>query len=143
MPPSTTPHMPGTSASSAPFITWQVEVPMMATILPGATGPAAGTVTCASTLPTATAMPRGKPASAAAERGDRVGELVLGERGEARVQRGQVLPGGITAVLVDALVPGRARVPGLGAAQPPDDPVGSLDPPVGPLVDLRVLIQQL
>jgi hypothetical protein len=29
---------------------------MIATILPGATGPAAGTVTCASTLPTATAI---------------------------------------------------------------------------------------
>ena len=66
MPPSTAPHMPGTSASSAPFITWQVEVPMIATILPGATGPAAGTVTCASTLPMATAMPSGSPVSAAA-----------------------------------------------------------------------------
>ena len=66
MPPSTTPHMPGTSASSMPFITWQVEVPMIATILPGATGPAAGTVTCASTLPMATAMPSGSPVSAAA-----------------------------------------------------------------------------
>ena len=66
MPPSTTPHMPGTSASVAEFITWQVEVPMIATILPGATGPAAGTVTCASTLPMATAIPSGKPVSAAA-----------------------------------------------------------------------------
>ena len=34
MPPSTTPHMPGTSRSTSPFITWQVEVPMIATIWP-------------------------------------------------------------------------------------------------------------
>ena len=66
MPPSTAPHMPGTSASSVPFTMWQVEVPMMATILPGTTGPAAGTVTCASTLPTATAISSGSPVSAAA-----------------------------------------------------------------------------
>ncbi len=39
---------------------------MIATILPGATGPAAGTVTCASTFPTATAMPAGSPVRAAA-----------------------------------------------------------------------------
>src|SRR5712692_3593368 len=51
MPPSTTPHMPGTSASSAPFTTWQVEVPMIATILPGPIAPGKmvaimGTSTC-------------------------------------------------------------------------------------------------
>ena len=39
---------------------------MIATILPAVTGPAAGKVTCASTLPTATAMPAGKPHAAAA-----------------------------------------------------------------------------
>jgi hypothetical protein len=66
MPPSTTPHMPGTSARVAPFITWQVEVPMMATIWPGAMAFAAGGVTCASTLPTATAMPAGRPVQPAA-----------------------------------------------------------------------------
>ena len=32
MPPSTTPHMPGTSTSASWLITWQVEVPMIATI---------------------------------------------------------------------------------------------------------------
>ena len=153
MPPSTTPHMPGTSASSAPFITWQVEVPMIATILPAATGPAAGTVTCASTLPTATAMPAGSPVSAAAagvqlagaaaERGNGVGELVVGEAGEARVQRGQEVARRVMTVLENALVPGRARVPGLGPAQLPDDPVGGLDPPVGALVQLEILLQQL
>ena len=66
MPPSTTPHMPGTSASRVPFITWQVDVPMIATICPGAIAAAAGGVTCASTLPTATAIPSGKPVHRAA-----------------------------------------------------------------------------
>ncbi len=66
MPPSTTPHMPGTSRRSAPLSTWQVEVPMIATIWPGSTAFAAGAVTCASTLPTATAMPSGSPVHAAA-----------------------------------------------------------------------------
>ena len=66
MPPSTTPHMPGTSARLLAFITWQVEVPMMATIWPGAMALAAGGVTCASTFPTATAMPSGSPVQPAA-----------------------------------------------------------------------------
>ena len=66
MPPSTTPHMPGTSARRSAFITWHVEVPMMATIWPGSTAPVAGAVTCASTLPTQTAMPSGRPVHAAA-----------------------------------------------------------------------------
>src|ERR1700735_5367648 len=66
IPPSTAPHMPGTSAGPGPFITWQVEVPMIATIWPGAIAFAAGGVTCASTLPTATAMPSGRAVQAAA-----------------------------------------------------------------------------
>ena len=66
MPPSTTPHMPGTSASFPAFITWQVEVPMMSTIWPSSMAFPAGGVTCASTLPTATAMPSGSPVHAAA-----------------------------------------------------------------------------
>ena len=32
MPPSTTPHMPGTSTSVAPFMTWHVEVPITASM---------------------------------------------------------------------------------------------------------------
>ena len=47
-------------------MTWQVDVPMMATIWPGSTAPAAGAVTCASTFPTATAMPSGSPVHSAA-----------------------------------------------------------------------------
>ena len=73
IPPSTTPHIPGTSRSSAPFITWHVDVPMIATICPGATARAAGAVTWASTLPTATAMPSGSPRWAAISGGQRPG----------------------------------------------------------------------
>ena len=74
---------------------------------------------------------------------DRVGELVRREAGEPRVERGQELRRRVVPVLVDALVPGGAGVPGLGAAQLPDDPVGGLDPAVRAAVDLRVLLQQL
>ncbi len=126
---------------------------MMSTIWPGSMAFPAGGVTCASTLPTATAMPSGQPgpgrgaggerAGPRAQRGDRVLQLVLGEAGEPWVQRGEVLPGGVVAVLADALVPGGAGVARLGAAQLPDDPVGRLDPALGPLVDLRVLVQHL
>ena len=58
--------MPGTSRRVSPFITWQVEVPMMATIWPAPMASAAGAVTWASTLPTATGMPAGRPVHAAA-----------------------------------------------------------------------------
>ena len=66
IPPSTTPHIPGTSANFSETITWQVDVPMIATICPGFTALAAADVTCASTLPTATAMPSGRPVQLAA-----------------------------------------------------------------------------
>ena len=66
MPPSTTPHMPATSPRPTAFITWQVDVPMIATIWPGSIAWAAGTVTWASTLPTATAIPSGSPVNSAA-----------------------------------------------------------------------------
>ncbi len=66
IPPSTTPHMPGTSVRRSPSSMWHVDVPMIATSRPGSTTPAAGTVTCASTLATATAMPAGRPIQPAA-----------------------------------------------------------------------------
>ena len=94
IPPSTTPHMPGTSRSASPFITWQVEVPMIATICPGSMACAAGAVTCASTLPTATAMPVGQPgplggarreaAGAVAELAERVLQLLGDEAARSR-----------------------------------------------------------
>ena len=58
--------MPGTSASSSPFMMWQVEVPMTMSIWPGSIARAAGAVTWASTLPTATAIPSGSPVQPAA-----------------------------------------------------------------------------
>ena len=85
----------------------------------------------------------GERARPAAERGYGVGQLVVGEPGEIGMQGGQELARRIMPVLPDALVPGGARVPGLGAGQLPDDPVGGLDPPVGEPVDVRVLLQQL
>jgi hypothetical protein len=66
MPPATTPHIPGTSASRSDDITWQVDVPMIATIWPGRVASAAAAVTWASTLPAATAIPSGRPVQAAA-----------------------------------------------------------------------------
>jgi len=56
---------------------------MIATILPGATGPAAGTVTCASTLPIATAIPGGSAVSAAASGVSRPARPPSGEIGWA------------------------------------------------------------
>jgi hypothetical protein len=85
----------------------------------------------------------GQAARPGPQRRDRMGQLVLGEAGETGVQRGEEVRRRVVAVLVDALVPGRAGVAGLGAAQLPDDPVGRLDPAVRLLVDVRVLLQQL
>jgi len=45
---------------------WQMLVPMIMTMIPGSVTRAAGTVTCASTLATATAMPGFRPIQAAA-----------------------------------------------------------------------------
>ena len=126
---------------------------MIASIWPGSTARAAGAVTCASTLPTATAIPAGRPVQAAAsavrvpaacaELADPVRELALGEVGEVRVERGQELAARVAPVLVDPLVAGRARVADVGPGQLPDDPVGRLDPVVHPPVDLGVLLEQL
>ena len=126
---------------------------MIATIWPGAIACAAGAVTCASTLPIATAIPSCSPVQAAAsavrpparapsgESG--MLELVVDEAREARVQRAQVLAARVGAVLVDALVARRADVAGLLAAELPDDPVGGLDPAVDRRVDLGVLLEHL
>jgi hypothetical protein len=126
---------------------------MIATSWPGSIEAAAGAVTCASTLPTATAMPSGRPVQAAAsggqpagqgaQLGDRLLDLVGEEAGEVRVQRRQVVRRRVGAVLADRLVARRAGVAHVGAAQLPDDPVGRLDPVVHPVVDLAVLLEQL
>ncbi len=66
MPSSTTPHIPGTSCSLSPRSMWHVDVPIMASILPGDVIPTAGIDTWASTLATATAVPSLSPVSMAA-----------------------------------------------------------------------------
>ena len=126
---------------------------MMASIWPASMARAAGAVTWASTLPTATAIPAGSPVHAAASRGeaagavaeppDRVVELELREAGEVGVQGALEVGRRVGAVLPDALVPGGAGVADVLAAELPDDPVGRLDPVVHALVDLRVLFEQL
>ncbi len=125
----------------------------MATIWPGPAAFAAGGVTCASTLPTATAMPWGRPVQAAASAVSEPARAPSGtmswlslvcaksaKRGSSRARNScrRVL-----AVLVDALVAGGAGVPGLGAGELPDDPVGGLHPALGAGVDLGVLFQEL
>ena len=85
----------------------------------------------------------GQRACPGPERGNGVGQLVVGETREIRVERREELPRWVMAVLPDALVPGGAGVAGLRPAQLPDDPVGGLDPALRPPVDLRVFLQQL
>src|SRR3954449_4454691 len=173
--------MPGTSAGCSPLMMWHVEVPMTSSSWPGSIARAAGAVTCASTLPAATAMPSGRPVTSAARAGRpptrepsptssggshrqagplgrarsqtadagaqldqrRPLHLVLGERGEALVERGEELAIRERAVLVDRLVSGGAEVARLLAAELPDDPVGALDPALHALVELRVLLEDL
>ena len=64
IPSSTTPHIPSTTAGSSPSTMWQVQVPMIATIVPGSVTVAAGTDTWASTLATATGGPGRQPGPA-------------------------------------------------------------------------------
>ena len=85
----------------------------------------------------------GQRAGQGSERQHRMLQLVRGEAGEPRIKRGEELAGRVAAVLPDALVPRRARVPRLSPGQLPDDPVGCLDPPVGAGVDTGILVQQL
>ena len=154
MPPSTTPHMPGTSVRRSPRSMWQVDVPMIATSRPGSTTPAAGTVTCASTLATATAIPAGRPIQPAASAvrsparppsGGEIASSAWRRRriGEARVERAEVVTRRVGAVLVVRLVAGGAGVARLDAAHAPDDPVGRLDQPIGGAIDLGRLLEDL
>ena len=114
---------------------------------------AAGTVTCASTLPTAprcppaarstppparTARPRGRRGARAGARACRATN-----RANAGLSAAQELGGGVRAVLVDALVARGARVADVGAGELPDDPVGRLDPVPHRRVDGGRLLQHL
>ena len=84
----------------------------------------------------------GQRAGARAERGER--HLELGDEvREALVERAQVVLRRPAAVLVDALVAGRADGPDLAAAELPHDPVRALDPALGAVVDLGILVEHL
>ena len=134
-------------------MTWHVDVPMIATICPGATARAAGAVTWASTLPTATAMPSGRPrwaAISAVNDPARPPSRPIGwsslsvtksaKPGSSSARKSLL---GYCAVLEDALVAGAAGVAHVLAAQLPDDPVGGLDPAFHRRVDLGVAVEQL
>ena len=86
---------------------------------------------------------RGQRASPRAQGQDRMLQLVGRKASEPLIKRGQELARRVAAVLPDPLVPGRGGVACLAAGQLPDDPVGGLDPALGLLVDLRILVQQL
>ena len=125
----------------------------MATIWPGSVARAAGAVTWASTLPTATRVPTGSPVTAAAASVSRPAtspswpispaSFSSAKSGEARVERRQEVAVGIATVLVDPLVAGGARVADVAAGQLPHDPVRRLDEAVRAGVELGVLLQQL
>ena len=126
----------------------------MMTIRPGSTTVEAGTATCASTLATATAVPGlqtcplrglgGQTAGLAAERRDVARQLLVHDVLQPRIERGEVgVAWEALAFRPEALVAGRTRVARLVARQLPDHPVGGLDQPIGGLVDLRRLVQDL
>src|SRR5665648_943141 len=83
------------------------------------------------------------PTGRLAQLADRVLDLGGHEVGEVGVEGGEELPGGVVAVLQDALVAGGAGVADVDAAELPDDPVRCLDPVLGRLVDRWVLLEQL
>ena len=86
----------------------------------------------------------GQRAGPAAELGQRHAvELGLGEVGEGRVERLEVVRRRVVPVLINPLIAGRAGVSRLRPAELPDDPVGRLDPPLGPVVGVWVLFEQL
>ena len=67
----------------------------------------------------------------------------VGEVGEVRVERSQVLRRRVAAVLKDSLVPGSAGVAGFVTGELPDDPVSGFYPARGGCVDRGILFQQL
>ena len=122
-----------------PLITWQVEVPMIMTMLAGLDRAAPrATVTWASTLPTATAMPARQAGPAGRLLGEAAGEPAQGCRvarracrRRSRRSRGAARRGSPAG---DSRRPGRCpcsrRCRRCGSSTPrelPDDPVGGLD----------------
>ena len=101
-------------------MTWQVEVPITASIWPGAIAFAAGAVTWASTLPTATAIPSGSavhPPPRAVSEPARPPSCDSGcssfsatKPAKPGLSAVEVLGRGVALVLVDPLVARRADV---------------------------------
>ena len=86
----------------------------------------------------------GQPAGSLAHRPDVAGHLLVDDVCQPRVERGEVaLVREAVPLRPHRLVAGRARVPGLRAGQPPDDPVGGLDQAVRLRVDLGRLVEDL
>ena len=87
--------------------------------------------------------PTGRPPTPPSGR-DVARHLVVDDAREARVERAEERRVREPVRLrPDRLVAGRARVARLDAGQPPDDPVGRLDEPVGRRVDVRRLVEDL
>ena len=150
MPPSTTPHMPGTSGSTSVHDVARGGA-HDGDHLARLDGPAAGAadvgVDVADGDGDALGQPGpggrlgGQPPASPSGRSWCSSLSSRSPRTAVRARRGS--PGRGSAVLVDALVAGRAGVADVGAAQLPDDPVGGLDPVVHRGVDLRVLLEEL
>ena len=129
-------------------------VPMITTIVPGSVTVAAGSrdvgvdVGDRDRRPGAQAGQRrrsfGQHARSAAERQERARHLLVDDVLEARVERREEgVVGKPVALRPHRLVAGGAGVAGLDAGQLPDDPVGRLDQPVGAVVDLGRLVEDL
>ena len=88
--------------------------------------------------------PLGEAARPVADRDDPARHLLVDDVLEARIERGEVVRGReAVALRPDRLVAGRAGVARLDAGELPDDPVGRLDQPVGRVVDLGRLVEDL
>ena len=75
------------------------------------------------------------------ELADLVGDLVVGELREGRVEGGEEVFTRVGAILEDAFVSGGAGVAHVAAGELPDDPVCGLNPVVHPVVDLGVFLE--
>jgi hypothetical protein len=121
-------------------MTWQVEVPMMATIWPGS-------VAHGNRDPLGQARPAGglcgQPPRGPPELADGLVELVRDEAGELGVECGQVVARRVLTVLQDSLVAGGAGIADIGAAELPHDPVGGLHPSLARGIRGRVLFEDL
>ena len=145
---------PGTICFSVPRTMWQMEVPMIMTILPGSVDRAGRDRDVrvdvrdgdggAGLQAGRRGHLGGQPAGLLAERVDVGRELLGDDVPQAGVQRREVVRRRVAdALLPDRLVAGGAGVALLLAGELQDDPVGRLDEAVGGGVDLGRLVQDL